>query len=56
MVSVMAQRSINSQRDKKNCITDLQNVHYLWTLNMTHRQPNIEGRGLTVPTLNSRTG
>lgn len=40
---------------KRNYITDLQNVHFLWTLNMNPHQPNIQGRDLTVPTLNSGT-
>lgn len=54
-VSLMAKRSINLQWEKKDYITDLQNVHYLWTLGMNHHQPNIQGRDLTVPTLNSGT-
>lgn len=42
----MAKRSINLEWEEKNYITDLQNVHYLWTLDMNHHQPNIQDRDL----------
>lgn len=55
IISLMARRSINLQREtRKPCIT-LQNGRYLWTLDMNHHQPDIQCRDLTVPTLNLRT-